>query len=490
MVLTVWALFYWNVRKTIYRVRKSQGICPCQNPSDSGEAMKTGCEAVAVWSRPARFRRVCPLLRQNEAGAWRCSVNAKDVRPFWGRVLGYGSVVGLSVWVATLGILYGGMHLVGYHVTLRQLAWPPAWHELQGVRADLFINQARTNYQAGRVREAIQSLTIAHELNPAHYQVAMMLAQFHQAGNSSQSDALYLQLLQGHPEHRSEISRAWFQSLLARGQMTSIAELARRQLTVEKEQAAAWTYAILFVTRHRPDDGMLDKILTSDSLPAGPRVILNLASRIRKLPPEAARKLLLETPLVPDFSFDLVFRIDALIRLGYPQDALGVLAARRRELSGRDVARLIFAAYAVQNKRERLRQEFSALLSSERKLSAAEFSLLAVHLVSYPDPVLLKMLTDAFPRLPTQPADSWMEAALAVFCAAGVQGEAKQMSAIKLLITDSYEINPLGLSGMELFFLGKSDQARIETFLPNLNPLSLELNYALLDKYLKHPDSN
>ena len=42
---TIWALFYWNVRKTIYRVRKTQGICPCQNPSDSGEPMKTGCEA-------------------------------------------------------------------------------------------------------------------------------------------------------------------------------------------------------------------------------------------------------------------------------------------------------------------------------------------------------------------------------------------------------------------------------------------------------------
>ncbi len=34
--------------------------------------------------------------------------------------------------------------------------------------------------------------------------------------------------------------------------------------------------------------------------------------------------------------------------------------------------------------------------------------------------------------------------------------------------------------------LQSSTQARIETFLPNLNPLSLELNYALLDRYLKY----
>ncbi len=419
-----------------------------------------------------------------------CSVHAKDVRPYWGRVMAYGSAVGVSIWLLLVGTLFGGMHLIGYHVALRQLVWPPAWHELQGVRADLFIDQARTNYRAGQVREAIQSLTIAHELNPGHYQVAMMLAQFHQAGNAPQSDALYLQLLQGHPEHRSEISRAWFQSLLARGQMTGIAELARRQLTTESQQAVAWTYAILFVTRHRPDDGMLDNILASESLPAGPRVILNLAAQFRKLPPEAARKLVLETPLVPNFSFDLVFRIEALIRLGYSQDALSVLAARRKELSGRDVARLIFAAFAVQNNRERLRQEFSALLSGERKLSAAEFTLLGVHLVSYPDPVLLKLLNEAMPRLPIEPADAWMEAALAVFCAAGVQGDAEQLSAIKFLITDSYSISPLGLAGMELFFLGKSDMSRIETFLPNLNPLSLELNYALLDRYLKIQESN
>jgi len=53
------------------------------------------------------------------------------------------------------------------------------------------------------------------------------------------------------------------------------------------------------------------------------------------------------------------------------------------------------------------------------------------------------------------------------------------------MISGNYTISPLGIAGMELFFLGKSDLSHIETFLPNLNPLSLELNYAPLDKYYR-----
>jgi len=145
--------------------------------------MKTGCEACMGWNRPARFKRICPLLKQHEKGTWVCSVNASEVRPFWGRAFGYyGS--GLTVGYLILAAMaFGGMHYIGYQVSVRQIIWPPAWQELKGVRADLFIEQARAKYAAGQVREAIQSLSIAHELNPKHYEVAMMLAQVHQAGS-------------------------------------------------------------------------------------------------------------------------------------------------------------------------------------------------------------------------------------------------------------------------------------------------------------------
>jgi hypothetical protein len=148
------------------------------------------------------------------------------------------------------------------------------------------------------------------------------------------------------------------------------------------------------------------------------------------------------------------------------------------------VAKLIFASYAELNNRERLRQEFAALLSPQRDLSATECTLMAVHLISYPDPDLLNMLGEALPRVPLDPANAWMEAAIAVFCAAGVQKDTAQMDGIRKLIQTNFDITPVGLDTLGLFFLGKVEIKRVEVLLPGLSPLSLELNYALLDRYL------
>lgn len=413
-----------------------------------------------------------------------CSVNAKDVRPFWGRFFRYYGGTALAVILLAVGIVYGGMRSIGYQVTWRQVLWPPAWSELRGVRADLFIQQAREKYAAGQVREAIQALTVAYQLNPSHYQVAMMLAQFHQAGSPQQSDRLYQQLMRTHPEHRTDIARAWFQSLLARGRMEGVAELARDQLVNEPRQAAAWTYALLFAARHLPGGNELETVMNLPSVPVAVRAVLNLANRVGRLPPEQARKALLETPAVVGFPFDRVYRVEALIRLGYPSDGLAVLAAAQRELSGRDVARLVFASYAAMGDRARLQAEFSALLAPSRQLRPAEVTLLAVHLVTYPDPELLGMLTQAIKRLPTDPADAWLESVVAVFCAAGVAQDATAMQALRAMVTSTYAISPTSLNELEKFFLKKSEVTRIESVLPSLNPLSLEVNYALLDKYL------
>lgn len=484
MVLTVWALFYWNARKTIFRLRGRRGVAPCQHPSDSGTAMKTACDACTAWHKRERFRRVCPLLKQDDAGLWVCSVDRAEVRPFWGRAFAYtgGTTGGVLLLMAIL--VYSSMRIIGYQVTWRQVLWPPAWSELRGVRADLFIRQAREKYAAGEVREAIQALTVAHQLNPWHYQVSMMLAQFYQAGSPQQSDRLYFQLMQLHPDRRAEIARAWFQGLLARGRLDAIAELAQSQLATEPRLATVWTYALLFAARHRPDDVDLTAVVNQTAVPVEVRSVLNLAAQARKLPPDQARDELLEAPPVAGFPFDRVFRAETLIRLGYPQDALRVVAGAQRELSGRDIARLAFAAYAKMGDRARLKAEFTALLAPERQLRPAECTLLAVHLVEYPDAELVNLLVNALDRLPKDPADAWLEAAMAVFCAAGVAGDEAAMETVKRAVRDTYAIRLSSLDGLQLYFLRKSAISRIELILPSLNPLSLELNYALLDRYL------
>ena len=80
----VWALLYWNTRKSWFQLRRGRSPCPCQSPSDSGRAYETACVACLSWNEPARFRRDCPLLVSTPQGL-RCSVNTADVRPFWRR---------------------------------------------------------------------------------------------------------------------------------------------------------------------------------------------------------------------------------------------------------------------------------------------------------------------------------------------------------------------------------------------------------------------
>ncbi len=481
----VWALFYWNTRKTIYRWRRGRGHCPCQNPSDSGEPLKTGCDAVVAWNKPVRFQRVCPLLRQNDAGYWVCSVRATEVRPFWGRVLGYVGGTAAAMVILTVLSVFGLARGIGYEVSLRQIVWPPAWSELNEVRAKLFISQAREHYAKGEVREALSALSVAYSLDMENYRVAMMLAQFYQAGNPGLADDLYARLLRDAPQHRVETARVWFRSLLARGRLTDVAEVARRQLEAEPAQAPAWTHALVFAARHLRQPELLEKAAASPEVPLPARSTLALAAQVLTLSAEQARGLLLTTPLAANFPYDRVYRIETLTQLGYPDEALSVLRQSRAQLAGRDVARMAFAIYAQQGDREKLAREFDGLLAPDRALSAGELSLMAIHLVNHPDEVLLAKVADALVRVPAEPLEQRLEVCLAVFCAAGVQADRARLTAIKKQISDTLPVSLGGLNKLEYFFMAaKQGEIRIGSILLQQNSLSLELNYALLDRYL------
>jgi hypothetical protein len=467
----VWALFYWNMRKTLYRLRRGRGQCPCHNPSDSGEPLRTGCEAIIGWSRPARFRRVCPLLQQNHAGQWVCSVRPAEVRPFWGRALGYTGGTVAVVAVGMLATVYGLMRTIGYEVSPRQLIWPPAWHELHEVRSQLFLKQAREAYAAGRVREAVNALTVAYEMDPQNYRIGMMLAQFYQAGNPGLADSLYARLLREQPEYRVETARVWFRSLLARGHLREVAELALRQLKAEPQQASAWAHALIFAARHLNNPAVLEAAAQSEKVPVDVRETLHLAAQVLKLPATEARPLLVAAPAATTFPYDRVFRIETLIRLKFADDAYELLRNSRRQLSGRDMARLSFAIYA--------------LLAPDRGTQPQELSLLAMHLVTWPEPGLLEKLCEAFGRMTEHPLETRMEVGLAVFCAAGVQQNRERMAEVQKALNESVDVAFKGLGRLEMFFSSEGVNIPIERLLPQQNSLSLELNYILLDKYLR-----
>lgn len=387
--------------------------------------------------------------------------------------------------VAVLGV-FGLMRGIGYEVSLRQIAWPPAWSELNQVRSRLFIAQAREHYAKGEVREALSALSVAYSLDMQNYRVAMMLAQFYQAGNPSLSDDMYARLLREEPEHRVETARVWFRSLLARGRLADVAEVARRQLEAEPTQTAAWTHALVFVARHMRQPELLTKTAADKDVPQAAKATLTLAAEVLTLPPERAKEVLLLTPLAADFAYDRVYRIETLIQLGFADEALALLRQWRGQLAGRDVARLVFAAYAQLGDTAKLTREFDALLEPSRNLSAGELSLLAIHLVNHPDAALLAKVAAALPRVPMQPVEARLEVCLAVFCAAGVQADQAQMTAVKQQISDTLPMNMGGLNKLERFFLMKKQgEYRIGAILLQQNSLSLELNYALLDRYLK-----
>ncbi|MBI2518728.1 MAG: hypothetical protein HYV95_17775 [Opitutae bacterium] len=482
-----WALLYWNTRKSWFIVRGRPGQCPCHNPSDSGEPLKTGCEAVLGWNTPGRFRNVCPLLVCNEKGAWVCSAAPAKVRPFWARAFGFYGAVLAAVYLLAGFSVWGALRGIGYRVTVRQVIWPRAWSELQAVRAQIFIDQAQEHYRAGRIREAIRALSVAYGTDPNNYALAMMLAQFYQAGNPEAADRIYLRMLQVHPEQRHATGQAWFLSLLARGRLADVAMLAQRALPTEPEQAAGWTHALIFATRllHRPD--LLEATAFDGKLPIAVGTTLLFEARVQRATGAEALAILRAEPLVSDFPYARLQRAELFIRAGQPREALALMAASQKILSGRDVVRLALAAYAVAGDDAVRRREAAELLSPARQIGEAELTLLAQHLIGHPDPVILASLAEGMKRLGGTEAATRREIWLNYLCALGASGdEARFAQGREQALAAGMITNRVGARLKEYFF-PTGPRGRIETLLPSLSGLSADLSYVLLQRYWEPP---
>ena len=345
----VWAFPYWNARKTLYRLRGAKRACPCQTPSDSGKAHVTGCEAVFGWHRPERFRRVCPLLERGADGRWCCSVNAPEVRPFWGLAARTAALTLATVFlIVTLGA-WAGLRAIGYQAKLYQLVWPPAWHELNVVRSDYFVGKARSAYTAGHIKEAMISMTIAYQLNPDNYAAGMMLAQFRQADNPTLADKLYRQLRDSHPDKRPATTQVWLNHLLVHAAYEQVAILAREELA-HSPREAAWVNALLFAARQRHDPALLDA-----GVPGRPelapewRPILEIEAETLHgtLKGEALQTRLRTLAAGTANGYVLYYSLDRQIALGTGEGMLAQVRAARGRLPGRTVLSLGLAAYAA-----------------------------------------------------------------------------------------------------------------------------------------------
>ncbi|MBA3849602.1 MAG: hypothetical protein C0502_06355 [Opitutus sp.] len=477
------APWYWNARKFLFVARGRRGQCPCQNESDSGLPGETRCEAVTYWVSPRRFaRRVCPLLKENAAGEWRCSVRPEEVRPFWVRMLGMDALAVAAAIACVGGGLWVTMRVVGYEVGLRQIFWPPAWSGLRLVRADFFRRQSADFLREGRFREALASLSLASELAPEDYDTGMLLAQVDHLVRPERADFVYRRLYELHPARRAETSRVWLRSLLSRAQMVGAGELARRRLVDSPEEWPVWLHALLTAARWERDYGILEAAARDDQAPAAARALLDFEVRLRRADFGEARRMLVAEPIGAT-PYAVVHRIERLLEFGDGLEALLLLRERATGLGQRDIVRLTLAAHAVARNRAVLEREVRGLLARRDEEGEVAVNVVALHLVRHPNDALLALCRDA--------AESWAregggaarhEALAALYCAIAVGGRTEWLPAVRAKFPEADLSSASAQQRIEQVFAQPITSPLM--LLGVVRPLSLELNYAILERVL------
>jgi len=243
-------MFYWNARKSAYVWRGRHGRCPCQNESDDSIPGRVRCDAVLHWHNPARFQRICPLLTATPDG-WRCSVHASAVRPFWGRVFGWIGISLVALYLAGTLAVFAGLRITGgAPVGWLQVAWLGKWHEIKPVQSAHLFRQAMAAFAGGRSPEAQLLLTTARELDPANYDVALMLAQISMFQRSYLfSDDLFTSLWRDHPASRARTAVVYHDTLLSLDRMGKLAEFSVTMAAADPARAVVWVRSALLAVR-------------------------------------------------------------------------------------------------------------------------------------------------------------------------------------------------------------------------------------------------
>lgn len=249
----VGALFYWNARKSAWRLRGRRGHCPCQNESDDPIPGRVRCEAMQQWHEPARFRTVCPLLVQTAEG-WRCSVGPDEVRSYWGRVWVWSALTVVALWLLAVTALWGALHLGSQPpVAWSQLAWPGRWSEIRRLQSGHLFERAIKAFGQGRLEEAHLMLSTARELDPANYDAALLLAQISMFQRSFLfSDELFNTLGQSHPEQRRRTAITYHDTLVAVGRMSRLAAFSVVMASADPARASVWVRSALLALRLMP----------------------------------------------------------------------------------------------------------------------------------------------------------------------------------------------------------------------------------------------
>ncbi len=479
-----WGLVYWNTRKAWFQWRRGRAKCPCQNPSDSGRALETGCEACVNWDKPRRFQRVCPLLVETKDGL-RCAANTADVRPFWGRLFGYYGGALLTIYLAGAITVFAVLRAIGYPISVVHVVWPGLWYRVPQARGWFFAQKSQKAFAAGRTAEGLLYLSNAYQFDPGSYQIALALAKNLQVGRPRESDVLFERVLHEHPAQRDATAAEWFRALLARGDFPKIATLAHGETLADIAHAHVWVRALLFATRQLGDDTQLRELHADRSPAAAPwRQLLDIELLLRAGRPREARAAL-DRPWPASASpFTVYYRVSTLTALGDTYAALDTLEANRARLGGGDYTLLRLDALAAAGARRPLAERIDEVLA--QKLTPASTMVLCTHLVHHPDPAVFARLVDKAQQeklpLDSSTAGAWFT----LLCTAGAVGDLPRLHALVITLKLTANSPFVALNAVESFFRGETGAEKITTFLP-LIPLPLEINYALIERFLPPP---
>jgi len=476
-----WSLLYWNGRKTLFRLgARDHTRCPCQNPSDSGLALQTRCEASATWNKSARFRRVCPLLVETPDGL-RCSANTENVRPFWGRAVGCYAAVLLALYLAGIGTLFFVMRGVGYEVGLTTLLWPGRWSEVRTAQERMYALRAQQAMAAGNFQGAILALEMVCSLNPRNQAAALALANLWQvSGRAVQADNIYERLMAEFPERRVEIAQLWYRALLARADFARIKRLAAELLRADERNRAAWLHALFFAARQTSDPLPLNELLAaSATLPDWCVLLLTiehelLTGNMRNI------SQLTRVWAEPGSAYLPVYQVDRLISFGRHREALAALEGYAGQLPVDEAGFLRLRIYTLLGWSSLVETEAGTLLAYPmRPQLAAQFS---AFLIRHPNRTILARAADRFVRDGPRPDGESFPVYTAVLLAAARCGDTQRAAYLADIIRQHASADLRAISTLGQLLANDDESVRIDRILP-IVPLPTEMVYALLERY-------
>lgn len=454
--------------------------CPCQNYSDSGHALDSRCDAIRDWSRPERFRRVCPLLKQTAEG-WRCGVNAESVRPFWGRALLCGSVLTLCLYLAGTLALYTGLRVARYDTSYLAVVWPPRWGELRDSREKLYAARAQRALKAGHYREAILSLEQVTRLNPQNYAAGLALAGLSQvAAHPYVSDHTYERLMRDVPEQRRQTAQIWFRALLARAAYLQVRDLATRMLSEDPAERPAWLHALLFSTHQTGDHAGLGKVLAEHPhLPDWCTELIGIEQLLLQGHLDRALPRLTRVYHQPAAGFLPYYQIDRLLRHGASDPASNLLRAYGGKMPPDEAAFLRLRLYQAKGWTVLAETELEVLLGYE--MAPRIIAQFCAYLINRPDPSLFARFHDRLTAANLPLNFETVPLHQAVYLSAVLAGENGQADQIFARIKQYTNSDARVLRGLGKLLRAPAPDPRLPRILP-LVPLPTEVVYAILER--------